>query len=153
MRNSIKFAFKPTEKQSTFILFRLFRHKQEQRFLHLLSCLIYCHPSFQQSISVFQWHPPRRLSKAPVWEKQCCALLINKGTAGMQRGGGEERLSLCYTSVNAIRWKHKNQITLHLYTGINSLISSLKQNPHSSKGEICVSSYKESSFPEDFFFF
>lgn len=88
MHNSIKFAFKRTEKQSTFILFRLFRHKQEQRFLHLLSCLIYCHPPFQQSISVFQWRPSTLLhllhpqpGLTLVCEKQCCTLLMTEGSA------------------------------------------------------------------------
>lgn len=77
MQNLIKFAFKRTEKQSTFILFRLFRHKQEQRFLHLLSCVIYCHPPFQQSISVLQQNPPPhtprlvgKSSAAPCWQTE-----------------------------------------------------------------------------------
>lgn len=39
----------------------------------MLSCLIYCHPPFQQSISVFQWrpstllHPPPSSTRSRAW--------------------------------------------------------------------------------------
>ena len=59
----------------------------------MLSCLIYCHPPFQQSICVFHWLPPTppphlRSASLAIWEKQCCTLLINKGSAGMQMAAG-----------------------------------------------------------------
>lgn len=113
-------------------------------FAFLLDLLPSSFPAINFCVSVAS---PSARPRRPVWEKQCCTLLINKGSAGMQRcrGGRQAVALLNQTSVNyntavySTKYLRSHNYVMHrLHVEILSIISTSNLNSLLQGQILCV---------------